>query len=252
MSQPDVQLAPGETLDRLCGAWWILQLQRGHRFNTDDVLTAWTGLRARPQAKSLLDLGAGVGSIGLMVLQELGHDATLVSLEVQPVSCALARRSAALNGVSDRVDIRLGDLRDPEAIAGCGGFPLVLANPPYLSPEKAVASPHPQRAAARLELHGDVFDYCQAAAGKLSKDGRFCFCHSARDPRPERAVQAAGMRVLTRREVVFRHGQPPMLALLECGWDGEAAAREPLTIRGADGRWTDAYLSIRREMRIDP
>lgn len=253
MSQPDTELAPGETLDRLTGAWWILQLRRGHRFNTDDVLTAWTGLRAQPDAGRVLDLGAGVGSVGLMVLQELSADASLVSLEVQQVSHALAVRSAALNGVSQRVDARLGDLRDEEALADCGRFPLVLANPPYLSPARAVASPHPQRAAARLELHGDVFDYCRRAASHLDEGGRFVLCHSARDPRPEQAISASGLRLLARREVIFRHEQPPMLALFECGTEGpDQEPRDPLTIRGADGRWTEAYLRVRREMRIDP
>ncbi len=99
MARPDPQLGPGETLDRLSGAWWILQLERGHRFNTDDVLTAWTGLEAAPRARTVLDLGAGVGSIGLMVLQELGDEARLVSLEVQRVSVELdALRGQPLAG----------------------------------------------------------------------------------------------------------------------------------------------------------
>ncbi len=252
MSRPDVQLRSGETLDRLSGAWWILQLQRGHRFNTDDVLVAWTGLQAAPGIGSLLDLGAGVGSIGMMVLQQLPASATLTSLEVQEISVALARRSAAMNGFAHRADIRHGDLRDDEELEDCGRFHLVLANPPYLPPERATASPHPQRAAARLELHGDVFDYCRRAARHLAPQGRFCFCHAARDPRPERAIQAAGLALLARREVHFRHGHEPMLALFECGWEGDLQAREPLAIRGADGAWTEAWRQIRRAMRIDP
>jgi tRNA1Val (adenine37-N6)-methyltransferase len=252
MCRPHVELGPGETLDRLSGAWWVLQLERGHRFNTDDVLTAWTALAARPGVRRVLDLGAGVGSVGLMVLQELPPSARLVSLEVQEVSVALARRTAALNGIRARVDQRHGDLRDPEALGGVGLFPLVLANPPYLEPHKAVASPHPQRAAARLELHGDVFDYCRCAARHLREDGRFCFCHSARDPRPERAIEQAGLKLLGRRDVFFRHGQQPMLALFECGFAGEASPRSAITIRDAQGHWTEPYLAVRRAMRIDP
>jgi tRNA1Val (adenine37-N6)-methyltransferase len=252
MARPDPQLGPGETLDRLSGAWWILQLERGHRFNTDDVLTAWTGLEAAPRARTVLDLGAGVGSIGLMVLQELGDEARLVSLEVQRVSVELARRTASLNGVSHRVEMLHGDLRDDGALADRGLFDLVLANPPYLSPQRATASPHPQRAAARLELHGDVFHYCARAARHLAPSGRFCLCHSARDPRPLRAIEAAGLRLLARREVSFRQGRPPMLALHLCGHQGEPASVEPLVIRDAQGHWTEAWRRIRRRMRIDP
>ena len=41
------------TLDRLTGGWRIYQLRRGHRFSTDDVLTAWTALGALPADKTL-------------------------------------------------------------------------------------------------------------------------------------------------------------------------------------------------------
>ncbi len=35
------------------------QLRRGHRFSTDDLVTAWRASAARPDAGDLLDLGAG-------------------------------------------------------------------------------------------------------------------------------------------------------------------------------------------------
>ena len=34
---------PGETLDYLCGHYRIFQYEKGHRYSTDDVLTAWYG-----------------------------------------------------------------------------------------------------------------------------------------------------------------------------------------------------------------
>ncbi len=245
-------LGQGETLDRLTGAWRILQLRRGHRFSTDDVLTAWTALQARPDALRVLDLGSGVGSIGLMVLQELTPAARLVSIEVQEVSVALARRSASINGVEARVTQIHGDLRELRLLEGQPPFDLVLANPPYLSPDKAVASPHPQRAAARLELHGDVHDYCAVAARHLAPGGCFCLCHSARDPRPEQAIEQAGLTLLARRDVRFRHGQAPMITLLEAGWSGTRRDPPLLEVRGEDGRWTGPYRAVRRAMRIDP
>ena len=91
-----------------------------------------------------------------------------------------------------RVEIRPGDLRDPALLADDAPYDLVLANPPYLPPGRAKASPDAQRASARLELHGDIFDYCATAARHLAGEGRFCFCHAAADPRPERAIVAAG------------------------------------------------------------
>jgi tRNA1Val (adenine37-N6)-methyltransferase len=80
------------TLDILAGRWRIFQLCRGHRFSTDDLLTAWTAVRARPEARRLLDLGAGLGSVGLLALWKLPTDGHLTMVEVQEVSHALARR----------------------------------------------------------------------------------------------------------------------------------------------------------------
>jgi len=247
---------PGETLDRLGGEWRVFQLERGHRYATDDVLVAWTGLRARPDARRLLDLGSGVGSVGLLALLRMAPAARLVSVEVQEVSAALMRKTVAFNGLDERVDVIHGDLRDAARYVGTGPFDLVLANPPYLPPERAKASPNPQRAGARLELRGDVFDYCAAAARALAPDGRLCFCHAARDPRPERAIEASGLALLARQDVVFRHGRPPMIALYTCGrgcglGGSEATVLPTLEVRVADGGRSEAYASVRRELLIE-
>jgi tRNA1(Val) A37 N6-methylase TrmN6 len=111
-----------------------------------------------------------------------------------------------------------------------------------------VASPHPQRAGARLELKGDVFDYCRAAAFHLAPGGAFCFCHAAADPRPEPAIEAAGLRLVHRHEVVFRPDQPPLIALFTCAWEGQRRPDATFRIRSEDGRWTEDYLAMRAEM----
>lgn len=239
-----------ETVDLLAGDWKIVQLARGHRWATDDLVTAWTARGAAPGARRLLDLGCGVGSIGLLALMFAPPDARLVSVEVQGVSVALLRKTLALNGLEQRVEVVHRDLRELDCAER--QFELITANPPYLPPDSATASPHPQRAAARLELHGDVFDYCAVAARALAPDGRFVFCHAARDDRPEQAVARAGLRVLARRDVVFRAGQPPLIAVFTCAHTGERADAPPLLVRGADGAWTAEHLAIRRAMKIDP
>ncbi len=235
---------PDVTLDRLAGNWKIYQLRRGHRFSIDDLLTAWTAARAAPGALRLLDLGSGIGSVGLLTLWRLCSQAHLTAVEVQALSHRLARRTVERNGLGNRVDIVHGDLR---AWTG-GGFDLITASPPYIPPAKGTPSAHPQKAAARFELHGDVFDYCRAAARSLSAEGMFCFCHSARDPRPEEAIRTAGLVLRQRRDVYFRAGDVPMIALFDCAWTGERNDVPAIAVRDARGNWTDVYLDIRREM----
>ncbi|MCU0832955.1 MAG: methyltransferase [Chromatiaceae bacterium] len=232
------------TLDALAGDWRIWQLRQGHRFSADDLLTAWTAANARPDASRVLDLGSGIGSVGLLTLWRLAGEARLTLVEVQELSHGLARRTVAHNGLEDRVSLRNLDLRDWPG----GEFDLVTGSPPYLPPAQGTVSPHPQKAAARFELRGDVFDYCRAAARSLSEDGVFCFCHAARDPRPETAVAAAGLKLRARQEVHFRAHQPPMIALFTCARSGTCADPPPLALRDPRGEWTPAYLRIRAEM----
>lgn len=237
-----------ETLDRLVGDWWVWQLKRGHRFSSDDFLTAWAASGVRPQGQKILDLGCGIGSVGLMTLWKLGAEANLRCVEVQELSHGLACRSVTHNGLTDRVEVVLGDIRDHAVVPETHGFDLVTGSPPYLPVGAGVLSSHPQRAAARMELHGSVFDYCEAAGRSLSPDGRFVFCHLAQDERPEAAVKRAGLRLLGRRDVLFGEGQAPMISLFECGWRGEFGIREPLQIRDSDGQWTAQYVQVRRDM----
>jgi tRNA1(Val) A37 N6-methylase TrmN6 len=64
-------VSPDESLDALSGHFRIYQLRRGHRFSTDDVLTAWYGTTCVPTAGTVLDLGSGIGSVGMIAAWRL-------------------------------------------------------------------------------------------------------------------------------------------------------------------------------------
>ena len=248
---PDGRPAPGplETLDRICGDWHIFQLRGGHRFSVDDQLTAWLSARLAPAAHRLLDLGAGIGSVGLMALWRRPADATVVLVEAQAASHRLCRRTLAWNGLEARATALQADLRGDVPL---GPFDAITGSPPYIPAWAGVVSPHPQRAACRMELRGDVFDYCAAAAPRLAPGGHLALCHAAGDRRPPEAIAAAGLRLWARIDVFFRRGRAPTISLYAAG-PGEppaAVAELPgaIVIRDADGAFTAEALAIRREM----
>jgi tRNA1Val (adenine37-N6)-methyltransferase len=248
---------PDESLDQLIGDWWIYQLARGHRFSTDDVLTAWRASLALPQARRCLDLGCGVGSVGLSTLALLGwEDATLVGVEAQEVSVALARRSVARNGLEGRVRIVQGDIRDPEVLPADASFELITGSPPYIPPGSGIISAHPQRAACRFELRGSCVDYCLAARRWLAPGGRFAFVMVAADRRIEEGPQAAGLQVIERFDVVFREGLAPLIAVMVCARqeDGPFPTRVhgQIAVRRPDGALTEAYAALRAQLGFDP
>ncbi len=93
--EPDV--AAGETLDAVSGHFRIFQLRHGHRFSTDDVLTAWYGTSWAPRAERVLDLGSGIGSVGIVAAWRL-PGARFVTIEAQPESVRPPRRPSRSSG----------------------------------------------------------------------------------------------------------------------------------------------------------
>jgi tRNA1Val (adenine37-N6)-methyltransferase len=238
-----------ETLDAISGHFRLFQLRDGHRFSTDDILTAWYGTSWCPTARTALDLGSGIGTVGMIVAWRL-PGARLVTVEAQPQSVALARKSARFNGVEQRCEIREGDFREPGVLRDGEQFDLVTGSPPYFPPGTGVESGHPQKLACRFELRGTVADYCATAAKHLAPGGFFACVfpvEAAQLSRVEAGARAAGLVIVRRRPVVFREGEPPLVGLF-----GMMRATDlPECLRGQT--WTEPELVIRtREGKIHP
>lgn len=245
-------VTPDESLDQLTEDWWVFQLKKGHRFSTDDVVTAWTAGQARPDARRLIDIGAGIGSVGLMTLYFMGEDATSVFVEAQEISHKLCRKTIEYNGLGDRVELRLGDLRDLAIDSEAKSFDLVTGSPPYTPVDKGVVSPHPQRAACRMELRGSVYDYCRTAARLMKQDGTFVFVHAASDPRPELAIKEAGLVLNERRDVMFRDGRPPTISVFKCSFSGDRNDAQPFVMRTREGDWGPDRQRMRLSLGFGP
>jgi len=254
---------PGETLDSLSGHFRIFQLENGHRFSTDDVLTAWYGTCWAPTARTVLDLGSGIGTVGMIAAWRL-PGARVVTVEAQEQSVRLARKSARWNGLEDRYEIRRGDFREPDLIKPEERFDLVLGSPPYFPVGTGVLGDHPQKIACRFETRGDIADYCLAASRHLNPGGFFaCVCPvtpAAQQTRLEESAQAAGLTVIRMRPVVLREDEPPLLGLfgmmpttdLPERIRGQTWTEPPLTIRRLDGSVHPEYVAVKLSFGFPP
>jgi tRNA1Val (adenine37-N6)-methyltransferase len=241
------------SLDRLTDRWWIYQLKRGHRFSSDDLLTAWMATEEVPEGPRQLDLGAGIGTVGLMCLHRRSERAQLVMVEAQTVSHQLATLTVKQNGLQDRVFLRLGDLRDRATVPEQGVFHLVTGSPPYIPLGKGLVSPHPQRAACRMELRGSIVAYAQTAARAMREDGAFVFCMAAADRRSLQAIEQAGLHLHLRQEVLFRAGREPTIALhlaRKTARSGGPEHRAAFVIRDENGEFTSQYHRFRQVMGL--
>lgn len=80
----------------------------------------------------VLDLCTGSGCVALALAKHLPQ-ARVIAVDLSPEAAAIAEENAASLGLSDRVEIRVGDLFEP--LGGQAPFHLITANPPYVPTE---------------------------------------------------------------------------------------------------------------------
>lgn len=236
------------TEDRLTRDITIVQRRDGHRFSSDDMVTAFVACRQAPGATRVLDMGCGIGSVLLHLAWSLPHT-TLVGIEAQAISFALLRENVRRNGLEGRITTHHGDLREPTHALG-GPFDLITGTPPYFPPDTAREALDSQRAYARIEYRGGIDDYARAGARWLAPGGTLVLCGDARtEPRLERAATEVGLVVVARTAVVAHAPKPPLFAVwtLRAPAASDAGARvdEVLTLREAGGVTTADAARLR-------
>ena len=253
----------GETLDYICGHYRLFQYAKGHRFSTDDILTAWYGSTWCPRPGRVADLGSGIGSVATAVAWRC-PGARIHTVEAQAISARLARKSIVYNGLQDRYTIHEGDLREEGPLRDEAPFDLVLGSPPYWPQGTRMEAAHPQAIPARLEVRGDIGDYAKAAARILAPGGIFaCVFPLDQVGRAEAAYREADLLLMRRQDVIFKEGNPYGIGLfagclkgdLPEGFDlaaGFPVAAPPILIRRRDGSVDPSIAMVRLAMGQPP
>jgi tRNA1Val (adenine37-N6)-methyltransferase len=253
----------GETLDAISGFFRLFQLANGHRFSTDDVLTAWYGTSWCPSARTVLDLGSGIGAVGMIAAWRL-LGARFVTVEAQEESVRLARKSAQWNGLAERYEIRQGDFRETGVLGYDERFDLVLGSPPYFPPGSGVESDHPQKVACRFEMRGDISDYCTVAARHLGHGGFFACVFPVhpdeQHARVKESARSSGLTIIRWRPIALREGERPLLGLfgmmratdLPDSTRNRTWTEPPLVIRTRNGAVHPEYSAVKLSFGFPP
>jgi tRNA1(Val) A37 N6-methylase TrmN6 len=181
---------PDTTTDTLLGGKLrLLQPRSGYRINIDSVLLV--GFAGERRVERVVDLGAGVGALGLLALAR-GIAKRALLLEADAALVELARRNltnAGFSGEARQHDVTSSKLHET-------GVPLVLCNPPYYPAHSHRPAQSAAKAAARS---GDVTPFLRAAAGIVSrKTGRALFSYPA-SQLPELLARAAAVELVAKR-----------------------------------------------------
>jgi tRNA1Val (adenine37-N6)-methyltransferase len=233
----EIEAAMGEpiTVDALTARVRIFQRRRGHRHSTDDLLTGAFAIDHAPAAGLHLDLGSGIGTVGLIV-HDVRPDLALTCIEAQGVSFRLLEENVRANGLSVR--LLFGDLRE---LTLADRFALVTGSPPYFPPHAGIVPADSQKAHARFELRGDISDYARAARRHLAPAGRFVVCFPyAQRARAIAALEGEALSIRHIRDVVPREGLPPLFSLFVSALDAAPRTEDTFLVRDANGAHTEA------------
>jgi len=167
----------------LGGALHVLQPTAGYRAGIDAVLLAAAAPLRAGRRQRVLDVGAGVGVVGLSVARR-AERATVTLVEKEPALAELARRNIERNGLAERARVVVADvsrrLEDLEALAGeAESFDHVLANPPYNPEGAGTVSAEALRAAANVMPGGNLARWARFMAAMARPGGTATMIHRA-------------------------------------------------------------------------
>ncbi|MFQ5347337.1 MAG: tRNA1(Val) (adenine(37)-N6)-methyltransferase [Rhodothalassiaceae bacterium] len=172
-----VSTAAGEAVseDRILGGRLrLLQPRRGARVAIDTMLLA-AAVSARP-GERVIEAGSGSGAAALAVACRCpGVEVT--GIEIAADLVAIANRSAALNGLADRVRFLEGDITERPLALGRGQFDHAFANPPYLSAARSSPPPHRGRARAYVGGRAGLADWIDFCLDMVREKGGVTFVH---------------------------------------------------------------------------
>jgi tRNA1(Val) A37 N6-methylase TrmN6 len=173
MGRIRIMAAPEITEDAiLSGRLRIRQPARGYRVNVDTILLA-AAVEA-PSGARLMEPGCGVGA-ALLAVAARSENTRFVGLERDQNTAAFARENVALNGMSDRVEIVLGDVL--ERSANVGVFEGVFFNPPFDAEGDGRPPAEARRAAHVTDAPIDA--WIAALADRLTGGAALTFIHRA-------------------------------------------------------------------------
>lgn len=159
----------------------IIQKKKGFCFGMDAVLLS--GFARVGEGERVLDLGTGTGIIPIL-LEAKTRGLHFTGLEIQEEMAEMAARSAALNGLEERVEIVQGDIKEASRLFGKASFDVVTSNPPYMNDNHGLKNPDLPKAIARHEVLCTLEDVVREAALLLKPGGRFYMVH-----RPHRLAE---------------------------------------------------------------
>ena len=223
----------------------IIQSPSVFSFSLDAVLLA--RFAYVPQKRgTIVDLCTGNGAIPLFLSART--EMPIIGVELQERLADMAKRSIDYNGLSHRIDIIQGDVKEIPAQLGIEKFDVVTCNPPYFpAHEMSDKNISEHMAIARHELHLTLDESIAAASKLLKQGGKAAFVHRAgRLIDIITAMRANRLEPKRVRLVYPKAGKEANTLLIEGIKDGKPDLKilPPLIVYGEDGEYTEEVRAL--------
>ncbi|MCP1110041.1 tRNA1Val (adenine37-N6)-methyltransferase [Lachnospiraceae bacterium PM6-15] len=202
------------------------------------------------EAETALDLGCGNGIIPLLLAAKTkGQHFT--GLEIQEESVNLAKRSIALNGLEDKIQVIKGDIKEASTIFGASSFSVITSNPPYMIGAHGLTSDKEALNIARHEVLCTLSDVIREGSRLLKEKGRFYMVH--RPFRlPEILAEMQKQRIEPKRMRLvypYVHKEPNMVLIEGVkGGRPRMQVEPPLIVYEENGNYTKELLKLYGEV----
>lgn len=222
----------------------ILQKNSGFRFGMDAVLLSDF---ARVDERDMVaDFGTGTGILPLL-LAGRGRGAHIDALEIQADMADMAKRSAALNGLAERITVHHLPVEEADSVIQPGTLDAIVCNPPYGVPGATLVNPAKSLSVARHQTDAGLTAWYRMAYRLLRGKGRFHMVYPA--PRMLEAMTAlAKARLEPKRfRLIYPYADKPAnLVLIEAMKDTKPMLHPepPLIVYRQDGSMTDELKRI--------
>lgn len=228
----------------------IIQNPEGFCFGIDAVLISnFTRVK---KGNKIIDLGTGTGIIPILLAAK-SKDTHITGMEIQDEVADMARRSVALNGLEDRIEIVHDNINHALEHFAKHSAQVVVSNPPYMAPGIGEVNPSDFKAISRHEIHCSLEDIIRTADSLLCMHGHFYMVH-----RPNRLVDILSLCRKYRLEpkrirfVQPFEGKNPNIVLIHATKGGrpDVQVLPPLIVRNPDQTYTDEIHEIYRQTNI--
>ncbi len=151
---------------------FLYQPTRGYRFNSDTIFL-YDFIRRFKVKGRLLDVGCGVGILGLLLTRDFSTET--VAVDKQERMCAYAKRNFALNTLLSTCLTH--DFT--QVFSDLGSFDFIVSNPPFYDPN-VDQSKQSVLNIARYAHHLPLETLVRNAKRLLKPRGYFLFCYDAK------------------------------------------------------------------------